>query len=69
MTVDWWNVDTWFDAFSAPCAEKQTHGLVYSLFVCVCAKPCGLVCLVFVAWDESGQDIVLKTMKYMTVIM
>ena len=36
MTVDWWNVDMWFGTFSALCAEKQAHGLVYSLFVCMC---------------------------------
>ena len=35
MTVDWCNVDKWFGAFSAPCAEKQAHGLVYPFFVYV----------------------------------
>ena len=65
MTVDWLNVDTWFGAFIAPCAKEWACSLVYPFFVCVCAKPCSLVCSVFVLWMESGQDMVLKTMKFM----
>ena len=32
MTGDWSNVDTWFGAFSVPCAKKWARGLVYSIF-------------------------------------
>ena len=62
MTVNWRNVDTWFGAFSAPCAKKGLCGLVYPFF-CVCAKERGLVSSVFAARKESGQDVVLSTTK------
>lgn len=34
VTVDWWNVRKWFDTFSAPCAKKWAHSLVYLFCVC-----------------------------------
>ena len=74
MTVDWQNVDTWFGAFSAPCAKKRVRGLVYPFVcvcvcvsvcvcVCVCAKARGLVSTVFAASKEGRQNVVLRTVK------
>ena len=53
--VDWLNVDTCFGAKKWACSSS------YPLFLC--AKPHGLVCSVFVALKESGQYVVLKTVK------
>lgn len=60
VTVDWWNEDTWFGAFSAPCARKQARGLVNPFF-CVYLPNHG-ACLLsvcsteFLPWKGRGTE-------------
>ena len=55
VTVDWLSIGTWFRTTSALGTRRQTHGLGHPLWF---GYP------MFVTWEDSGWNMVMKTMTY-----
>ena len=65
ITGDWLSVAMWFGTYRCLGTTIQTRRLVQSLLL---AKTTWFGIPDFVTWKESGWDMVLKTMKYVTAM-